>query len=146
MSMGDRGRTIGEEIDHLAEQTGAPATFVAQVRDFFFGKRIDLGVDADPYLPALQEAFLLEETVRRNTVRARENLVKLQDCLRLVGTTYQQQLGQLRKVRDSLDQQGRLVREGAERLRDLSRAAAEGRPTIVLPKGTCIVPGPREPQ
>lgn len=146
MATRDHGRTIAEEIDRLAQETGASPAFVAQVRDFFFGKRIDIESDAEPYLPALQESFLLEETVRRNTVRARENLVKLQDSLRLVGTTYQQQLGQLRRLRDSLDQQGRLVHEGADRLRDLTRAVAGGRPTIALPSGTCLVPGPRDPQ
>ena len=146
MATSGRGRSIEQEIDRLARETGASPGFVAQVRDFFFGKRIDLGGDAEPYLAALQESFLLEETVRRGTVRARETLAKLQECLRLLGTTYQQQLGQLRRVRESLDQQGRLVREGADRLRDLTRAATDGRPTLLLPKGTCIVPGPREPQ
>ena len=148
--MATRGtwQTIGQEIERLAQETGAPASFVAQMREFFFGKRIDLENDVEPYLAALQEAFLLEETVRRNTQRAKENLVKLQDCMRLVGTTYQSQLGQLRRVRDSLDQQGRLVREGAQRLREVekSSAAGSGRIALSIPAGTCIVPGPTDSQ
>ncbi len=148
MATHDDLRCIGEEIQRLARQTGAPGSFVEQVRGFFQAKRISLDEDSEPYLTALEQAFLLEESVRRNTVRARENLIRLQDCLRLVGATYQQQLGQLRRVRDSLEQQNRLVREGAQRLRDLSRSASQsqGRSLTSAPKGTFLVPGPRDLQ
>ncbi len=143
--------TIGETIRRLARESGAPASFVDQVREFFYAKRVPLHECVDPYLAALKEVFLLEETVRRGTLEARENLIRLQDCLRLVGSTYQQQLGQLRRVRDSLDQQGRLVREGAQRLRDLARGAQQrpkqqSRTVWSVPDGVFLVPGPIEPQ
>lgn len=140
--------TIGDAIRRLAERTGAPASFVDQVSRFFDAKSISLHDDAKPYALALEQAFLLEESVRRSTLRARENLVRLQECLRLVGATYQQQLVQLRRVRDSLEQQNRVVREGTQRLKDLGRAAAQQNARILLsvPKGTFLVPGPRDLQ
>jgi hypothetical protein len=145
MSERHGGKTIGEEIDRLARQTGAPQGFVGQMRDYFLTRLTD---DAAPYLPAIEEAFLLEETVRRNTTRARENLVRLQECVRLVGTTYQQQLGQLRRVRDTLEHQGKLVREGATRLRDLTRAVTKAHPRKValVHDEALLVPGPSELQ
>ena len=148
MTTRDEFATIGEEIQRLARQTGAPAPFVEQVCCFFQTKSIPLHEDAAPYLLALEQAFLLEECVRRNTLRARENLVRLQDCLRLVGATYQQQLGQLRRVRDSLEQQNRLVREGVQRLRELGRSASgqQSRSLLSPLKGTFLVPGPSDLQ
>ena len=141
-------KTIEDEIQRLAQRTGAPGSFVEQVSRFFQVKSISLHEDAAPYVLALEQAFLLEESVRRNTLRARENLVRLQDCLRLVGATYQQQLVQLRRVRDSLEQQNRVVREGTQRLRDLGRTATERNARILVsfPKGTLLVPGPRDLQ
>lgn len=146
MSANEEPKSIVWQIERLARETAAPTSFVEQVHAFFHAKGISLSDDAEPYLVALEEAFQLEETVRRNTRWARENLVRLQECVRLVGATYQQQLGQLRRVRDSLDQQGRLVREGAQRLRELSRSATQGRTAISGPKGTFLVPGPRDLQ
>ena len=142
----DEVKTIDSEIERLARRTGAPSVFVEMVRQFFQEKSISLSVDAGPYQAALEESFLLEETVRRNTQRARDNLVRLQDCLRLVGATYQQQVGQLRRLRDSLDHQGRIVQEGTLRLRDLGRSPARSRTLLGVPKGTFLVPGPTEIQ
>ncbi len=141
-------RTIEDEIRRLGHQTEAPASFIEQVTRFFQEKTISLRADAEPYLLALEQAFLLEESVRRGSLRARENLVHLQDCLRLVGATYQQQLAQLRRVRDSLEQQNRVVREGTQRLRDLGRSTSRQQTQILLsfPKGTFLVPGPRDLQ
>ena len=141
-------RTIEDEIRRLAQQTGAPASFIDQVSRFFEAKSISLLEEAEPYALALEQAFLLEESVRRNSLRARENLVRLQDCLRLVGAAYQQQLVQLRRVRDSLEQQNRVVREGTQRLKDLGRSTAQQNARILLsfPKGTFLVPGPRDLQ
>jgi len=138
---------IADAIRRLAQRTGAPASFVEQVSRFFEMKCISLHDDAEPYALALEQAFLLEESVRRNTVRAKENLVRLQDCLRLVGATYQQQLLQLRRVRASLEQQSRVVREGTQRLKDLGRSTTQHNAQILLSyKGTFLVPGPRDPQ
>lgn len=142
----DEMKSIDSEIKRLARRTGAPSAFVDLVRRFFEEKLIALSVDVEPYRVALEESFLLEETVRRNTVRARENLVRLQDCLRLVGATYQQQVGQLRRVRDSLEQQSRVVQEGTLRLRDGGRSPARTRTLLGGPKGAFLVPGPRDIQ
>lgn len=147
--MAQRGRveTIGAEIRRLAAASGAPASFVEHLVEFFHSKQVSLDEEVEPYRVALAEAFSLEESVRRNTTRARENLVRLQDCLRLVGATYQQQLGQLRKVRESLDAQSRLARESAERLREMNRGTRSAERTQAgSTRGALLVPGPREVQ
>jgi hypothetical protein len=146
MGMRNNVPAIGEEIERLAATTGAPASFVERLVEFFHAKQIALSGEAEPYRAALEEAFSLEESVRRNTARARDNLIRLQECLRLVGATYQHQLGQLRRVRDALDAQNRMVREGAEKLREMSRAAAPARSTTTTIRRGFLVPGPREPQ
>jgi len=141
----DRTPTIGDEIRRLASETGASASFVEHLVEFFHSKQISLHDPVEPYGVALEEAFSLEETVRRNTTRARENLVRLQDCLRLVGATYQQQLNQLRRVRESLDNQTRIAKEGTERLRDISRKGGERRSGAAA-RGVVMVPGPSDLQ
>jgi hypothetical protein len=141
-----RLRTIGEEIRRLAAETGASASFVEHLVEFFHSKQVSLSDDVEPYKMALDEAFSLEESVRRNTAKARENLIRLQDCLRLVGATYHQQLSQLRKVRESLDAQHRIAREGTERLRELNRRSRTDRRAGSTLKGVPLVPGPTEDQ
>jgi hypothetical protein len=148
MASKDRTRTIGDEIRRLASEKGASATFVEHLVEFFHSKQVPLTDPVEPYWLALEEAFSLEESVRRNTTRARENLVRLQDCLRLVGATYQQQLNQLRRVRESLDAQTRIAREGTDKLRELSRGkGSERRATTAAPtRAVVLVPGPRDLQ
>ena len=61
--------TIAEHIDTLARLTGAPESFVLQVRELFSRKGIPLEADAAPYVEALEEAFVREERIRASSRR-----------------------------------------------------------------------------
>lgn len=81
-------RSIGEHIDCLARLTGAPGTFVDQVRDLFVAKGISLETAAEPFLEALDEAFRREERIRQNTVRVQQNLRDIQNNFKKIGEAY----------------------------------------------------------
>lgn len=100
-------KTIGEHIECLARMTGAPESFVGQVRGLFSTKGISLDEDAAPYLNALEEAFRREESIRTSSQRARQNIARLQDNFSRIGKAYVQQLEQLRKGRKDLAAPGR---------------------------------------
>jgi hypothetical protein len=57
-------KSIAEQIDCLARLTDAPESFVSQVRELFERKGISLDEDAAPYVRALEEAFVREESIR----------------------------------------------------------------------------------
>ena len=64
-------KSIRDQIDCLARLTGAPDSFVEQVQDLFTRKGISLDDDSSPYLRALEEAFIREESIRVGTLAAR---------------------------------------------------------------------------
>src|SRR5262245_9682028 len=89
-------KSISEQIDCLARLTGAPRSFVTQVRALFTRKGISLDTDATPYVRALEDAFRREETIRVSAQRAKQNMTKLQDNFHRISKAYVQQLQQLR--------------------------------------------------
>ena len=66
--------TIGQQIESLARLTGAPLSFVGQVRNLCSGKGSAVNTNASPCIAALEEAFTREETIGSSTVRARRSL------------------------------------------------------------------------
>jgi hypothetical protein len=100
-------KTILNEIECLARLTGAPQSFVMQVKGLFSNKGISLDSDAGPYVDALEEAFRREERIRQTSQRARENLSRVGENFRRVGRAYTQRLKQLKRP-------GRQVREGGK--------------------------------
>jgi hypothetical protein len=86
-------KSIDEQIECLARLTGAPGTFVQQVRSLFTSKGISLDTDAEPFVEALEEAFRREENIRFGSRRAKENLDRLQNDFERVGRAYLSQLG-----------------------------------------------------
>ena len=81
-------KTIADHIEGLARLTGAPATFVEQVRELFTSKGIPLEASADPYVKALDEAFRREEQIRASSLRARQNITQLNRHFNRVGEAY----------------------------------------------------------
>lgn len=69
-------KSIGDQIDNLATLTGAPGSFVDQVRALFTRKGISLDEDCTPYLRALEEAFIREESIRAGADTARAAFVE----------------------------------------------------------------------
>jgi hypothetical protein len=106
-------RSIGEHIDCLARLTGAPGSFVDQVRELFTRKGISLDEEAAPFLTALEEAFRREERIRCSSHRARANLTKIQDNFKKVGKAYVDQLSKLKNIQESLHQQTQRMRKSA---------------------------------
>ncbi|HKQ63072.1 MAG TPA: hypothetical protein VJS92_17420 [Candidatus Polarisedimenticolaceae bacterium] len=144
-------KTISEHIDSLARLTGAPPSFVEQVRSLFTRKGIGLDTDGGPYLKALEEAFRREESIRVSAQRARQGLTRLHDNFHRIGRSYVQQLQQLRAVRDSLQQQQAQSRKLRVKLGDgATQVAIQGdHRAYVTPaqrEDLPLVPGPEEPQ
>ena len=73
--MHTEAKSIRDQIDCLAKLTGAPESFVEQVRDLFTRKGISLDDDSSPYVRALEEAFIREESIRVGTIAARATTV-----------------------------------------------------------------------
>lgn len=90
--------SIADHIECLARITGAPISFVDQVRALFLAKGISLEQAATPFIEALEEAFRREECIRSSTYRARQNLAKLQENFQKIGRAYVEQLANV-KVR-----------------------------------------------
>jgi hypothetical protein len=143
-------RSIGEHIECLARLTGAPGSFVEQVRALFVAKGISLDTAAGPFIDALEEAFRREERIRTSTYRARQNLTKLSDNFKRIGRAYVEQVGQVGRTR---------TRVPAPAGRAATAAASEGRTTQVTIRGDHrtyvtrtereelpMVPGPADPQ
>ena len=103
--------SIADEIESLARLTGAPQSFVIQVKDLFSRKGISLDSDASPYVKALEEAFRREENIRSTAARAKENLSKLHSNFDKIGKAYVKQLGELKEARNRLKRasEGRAV-------------------------------------
>jgi hypothetical protein len=144
-------KTIAEQIECLARLTGAPQTFVCQVKDLFSKKGIPLTSDASPYLKALEEAFKREETIRTSAQRARRNIERLADNFTKIGKSYVRQLEQLQKIKANLRAQGSSPRQPKQRLSELPpRGGIEtGSRQFMTPQVTDelpLVPGPEEEQ
>jgi uncharacterized coiled-coil DUF342 family protein len=138
-------RTIAEEIDTLARLTGAPPSFVCQVKDLFSRKGIPLHSDASPYVRALEEAFKREESIRASAHRARRNIARLAENFNRIGRTYVRQLEQLRKIQQELH--GKKKNQRSEDL--VATRTPPRRTTPLVPKvrdDLLMVPGPEEDQ
>ena len=95
-------KTIDEHIECLARLTGAPATFIEQVRSLFVGKGISLKSEAQPFLGALDEAFRREENVRLNAAKAQQGFTQLQQNFNRFGKSYTSQVQQVKHVLEKL--------------------------------------------
>jgi len=104
-------KTINEHIECLARLTGAPVSFVEQVRSLFVSKGISLDSEAKPFLTALDEAFRREENVRRNSTLARQSISRLQRNFKRFGKSYSAQVRQLKQVQEQLRQKTRRLQD-----------------------------------
>jgi hypothetical protein len=139
-------RSLAEQIQCLAQLTGAPRKFVIQVEELFTRKGISLDVDAEPYLKALEEAFRREESIRCTTERARTNIRKLQDNFNRIGDAYVKQLAELRRLREAGPR--KTLRKKSDHGEDIAIPGGDHR-TFVSPQQTDhlpMVPGPKEKQ
>jgi hypothetical protein len=144
-------KSIAEQIDCLARLTGAPRSFVCQVKELFSRKGIDLGSDAAPYLRALEEAFKREESIRTSANRARRNIAALHENFNKIGKSYVRQLERLRDMQSNL-------KSRSERLRRHYRSQRSKKDQISIPGNhrsvvtrqqsdeLPMVPGPEDPQ
>ncbi len=144
-------KTISDQIECLARLTGAPDSFVDQVKCLFSNKGIDLDDNASPYLDALEDAFRREESIRCSSFRARENIAKLQHNFQKVGKAYVKQISQLKKIQSSLQEQSRRLRRASGRVRsNKTHVTIKGdhRTYVTRPERDDLpmVPGPKEVQ
>ncbi|NIM01062.1 MAG: hypothetical protein GTN89_09175 [Acidobacteria bacterium] len=136
-------KTLAEQISVLAQLTGAPQTFVLQVKELFSRKGIPLDSDAGPYLKALEEAFKREESIRCTTERARDNIKRLQNNFNRIGEAYVKQLAELNKLRG-----GAQKKKGAAGSSEVQIPGGNHR-SFVTPAQSDkfpMVPGPKEEQ
>ncbi len=147
----DHPKSIEEQIACLARLTGAPGSFVEQVRALFTMKGISLEANAEPFLGALEEAFRREEHIRASSNRARNQIVRLRENFRKVGQAYVDQLAQLRQTQSSLQRHShRQQKKAAARRSTTTRVTISGNHrSLVTPtvhEELPLVPGPREQQ
>jgi hypothetical protein len=137
--LSDNSMTVADKIRSLAEETGAPSVFVAQVRSLFETKRISLEDDCSPYITALEEAFRREAAIRRDTLIANDNLARLQENFANLGAKYKEQLSRLQRARKTAPT--RSIRRSTDSMPGhksyISRKESETLP---------MVPGPKEVQ
>jgi len=106
-------KSIADQIECLARLTGAPTTFVDQVRKLFTRKGISLAVDSSPYVKALEEAFIREESIRASTEQTRVSVASSVTDFKKIGKTYVRQLERLRRVQAGLRDKRRSGRTAA---------------------------------
>ena len=144
-------KTIAEHIECLAQLTGAPESFVSQVRTLFSSKGISLDDDATPYAAALDEAFTREETIRASTHRARQNVSKLRSDFSRIGKAYTEQMKQFRRARSglhALSKSSRETRGATPEKKTHLVIPGDHRTFITKPQRDTLpmVPGPKEIQ
>lgn len=142
-------KTLAEQISCLAQLTGAPQTFVVQVRELFSRKGIPLDSHAGPYLRALEEAFKREENIRCTTERARDNIKRLQTNFNRIGAAYVKQLAELKKLRGDQRADSRSKKTGSARPSNEIPIPGGNHRSFVTPPQTDnlpMVPGPKEEQ
>jgi hypothetical protein len=144
-------KTIADHIDCLARLTGAPRSFVLQVKDLFSRKGISLEADAAPYLAALEEAFRREESIRASARRARRNIARTHENFSKIGRNYVRQFERMRKMQSNL-------RGAASKARPRRATRGTGGAQIAIPgdhrsivtrqesDDLPMVPGPKEKQ
>jgi hypothetical protein len=151
-------KSIAEQIDCLARMTGAPPSFVDQVRDLFAKKGISLEEDSAPYVKALEEAFVREESIRAGAQRAQAQVSRLSTDFDKIGKAYVQQLERLRRVQGELHDKRREGRKSYLKLKPKSSSGAgssaasgpsvTGRSLVTRQQNEemPLVPGPEEIQ
>ena len=91
-------KSIADQIHCLAQLTGAPESFVTQVKALFERKGISLLTDSTPYVNALEHAFRREHSIRTDTKRARESLRQTEKNFSKIGEMYVQHAKKLRRL------------------------------------------------
>ena len=139
-------KSLAEQISCLAQLTGAPETFVVQVKELFSRKGIRLDSDAGPYLKALEEAFKREESIRYSTERARDNIKRLQSNFNRIGEAYVKQLAALKKLRGGVRASSR--KKPARSSDEIPIPGGTHRSFVTPPQTDKfpMVPGPKEKQ
>jgi hypothetical protein len=142
-------KSIARQIDCLSRLTGAPTSFVDQVRELFTRKGISLEDDSSPYVRALEEAFIREEAIRASARQTRPGLASVGTDFKNVGKAYMQQIERLRRVQSGL----RAKRTGSRRtdpeLTTISfdpETSGRGLVTRQQHEDMPMVPGPEELQ
>jgi hypothetical protein len=141
-------KSIAEQIDCLARLTGAPHSFVDQVRALFLAKGIALDADAHPFLDALEEAFRREERIRCSNYRARRNLDQVHENFQKVGRAYVEQLSQLKRIHTKLAEHSRRVTKSERQPPTQVTIKGDHRTFVTRPvrEELPLVPGPDDLQ
>ena len=124
-------KSINDQIECLARLTGAPESFVGQVKSLFENKGISLDSEATPYIKALEEAFSREENIRTSARKAQVNLGHIQKNFKRINEAYTEQLDQLKRLQSGLRKQGRALRN-----RKVVSGTKKSRPTAVAVSGS----------
>lgn len=124
-------KTVAQVIADSAVETEAPTSFVQSVTEMFTGKGIALDEDAGPYEAAIRDTFRCEQKIRVETTRAREGIERLQERLTRLGESWERQLAEVDRLKQTMRDQAALLRaQRAPRITDASTAF--------------VVPGPTE--
>jgi len=141
-------RSIADHIDCLARLTGAPQSFVLQVKELFSRKGIPLETDAEPYIAALEEAFRREESIRASARCARRNIASLHESFNKIGRSYVRQLEQKRGMHSKKSRRAGEHRTGRGGAGSQIAIPADHRSIVTRQQRDDypMVPGPKEKQ
>lgn len=143
--MAQQHRSIEEHIECLARLTGAPLSFVDQVRLLFRSKGISLESEVAPFVEALDEAFRREENIRCTAQQARRNLVHLDRNFEQVGKAYVAQHSKPKRAAAATRAQDR-ARSGSGVTQVTIRAGHRAFVTRTVREDQPLVPGPQDLQ
>lgn len=147
-----KNNSISEQIEYLAESTGAPADFVERIRTLFSNRGICLDGDSAPYASALEQAFKKEHSIRRSAQQTREQLERLQSQLTQFNETCRKQLERLQELHRALAQRAVRAADGSRthdptkpRRVQVLEITDDGAVRVKRTR-TIMIPGPKDPQ
>lgn len=113
--------TLAEQIERLAQATGASPQFVAQVEASFVSRGVPLDGAATPFDELLQETFHRDAEIRAQACAALEGVLAWRAAIERLQESAERQLGQLEGARDALQRSLARIRQNAALLRAAKR-------------------------
>ena len=133
-------KTLAQLIADSARETAAPSSFAESVARMFVDKGIALDEDATPYEAAIHETFRCEQKIRLESERARDGIERLKERLARLGESWERQLGEVDRLRKTMNDRARELRDQALWLR--AQRGRMGSDTV----RPLVVPGPKDIQ
>ena len=111
--MNDGEMNIAAYIRELAVRTGAPDAFVFRVKALFTSKGIRLDEGAEPYVEAIEFAFLIDDSIRQGSDAAVKSSERLETGLERYRDACARHAEQLRAVQAAMERTARRLEDAS---------------------------------